>query len=315
MAGTEILDDEPPTSIDPYATLDLPKTATAEEVRRSYRKLALKLHPDKAAAEDQEKAHKAFQDLAFAYAILSDERRRKRYDTTGSTLESLDIEDDDFNWSDFFRTQYSQLVTAEKIDELRKAYKGSEEERSDLLAAYTNARGNMDKIFEQVILSNPLEDEARFREIIEAALSNNEIQAMREYKLETEKSKQRRMNRARREAEEAEKAKEELNTKKARKKAGKEADLADLALMIQNKNKQKSDNFLDGLLDKYGGGAKRGGKGSRIAPSDEPSEEAFAEMGRRRKRRMAEEEDEGKEEDEAAVKKQRTRGGKKAKAG
>src|ERR1700761_1323899 len=106
----EELADEAPTSINPYEVLDLAKEATAEEVKSAYRKSALKHHPDKAAPEDRDTAHTKFQEIAFAYAILSDPRRRSRYDTTGRTEESLDIDDDDFNWTDFFRTQYKEVV-------------------------------------------------------------------------------------------------------------------------------------------------------------------------------------------------------------
>ena len=77
--------DEAPTEIDPYAVLSLDKDATQDQVKSAYRKAALKYHPDKASPEDKDSAHTKFQEIAFAYAILSDQRRRKRYDTTGRT--------------------------------------------------------------------------------------------------------------------------------------------------------------------------------------------------------------------------------------
>jgi DnaJ homolog subfamily C member 9 len=83
---------------------------------------------DKANPDNKDAANKKFQEIAFAYAILSDERRRKRYDTTGNTSESLDLDDDDFNWTDFFREQYAAVVTAEALDRIKKDYQGSDEE-------------------------------------------------------------------------------------------------------------------------------------------------------------------------------------------
>lgn len=75
--------DDPPTEIDPYKTLGLLEAASADEIKTAYRKAALRWHPDKAS--DKEAAHIKFQEIAFAYAVLSDERRRKRYDSTGRT--------------------------------------------------------------------------------------------------------------------------------------------------------------------------------------------------------------------------------------
>lgn len=64
-----------------YTTLVIPTTATSEEIRKAYRKLALKYHPDKHTTKnDEEKVElgKVFQRVGFAYAVLSDEAKRKR---------------------------------------------------------------------------------------------------------------------------------------------------------------------------------------------------------------------------------------------
>jgi DnaJ family protein C protein 9 len=64
-----------------YTTLTIPTTATSEEIRKAYRKLALKYHPDKHTTKnDSEKVElgKTFQRVGFAYAVLSDEAKRKR---------------------------------------------------------------------------------------------------------------------------------------------------------------------------------------------------------------------------------------------
>jgi len=60
-----------------YEILEVEKTATADEIRKSYRKKAVKMHPDKGGDQN------LFQELQHAYEILSDEDKRKVYDTYG----------------------------------------------------------------------------------------------------------------------------------------------------------------------------------------------------------------------------------------
>jgi DnaJ-class molecular chaperone len=64
--------------MDPYKILDLEKNASPEDIRKAYRKLAVKHHPDKGG--DQEK----FKEISAAYEILSDEEKRRNYDQFGS---------------------------------------------------------------------------------------------------------------------------------------------------------------------------------------------------------------------------------------
>ncbi|MEH0023109.1 MAG: DnaJ domain-containing protein [Desulfobacter sp.] len=67
---------------DYYKILGLSKTASADEIKKAYRKLALKYHPDKTkgdkALEDK------FKKISEAYAVLSDPEKKNQYDTYGS---------------------------------------------------------------------------------------------------------------------------------------------------------------------------------------------------------------------------------------
>src|ERR1700684_363005 len=63
---------------DPYETLGLRRTATAEEIKRTYRRLAKKLHPDLNPGE--KKIETQFKEVTGAYELLSDPAKRARFD-------------------------------------------------------------------------------------------------------------------------------------------------------------------------------------------------------------------------------------------
>ncbi|XP_016986002.1 dnaJ homolog subfamily B member 6 isoform X2 [Drosophila rhopaloa] len=68
--------------VDYYKVLDLPRSATDSEVKKAYRKLALKWHPDK-NPDNLDEANKRFHELSEAYEVLSDEKKRRIYDEYG----------------------------------------------------------------------------------------------------------------------------------------------------------------------------------------------------------------------------------------
>jgi curved DNA-binding protein len=94
---------------DYYQTLGVSKKASADELKKAYRKLAVKWHPDKnpnnkAASEEK------FKKISEAYAVLSDPEKRKQYDQFGS--------------ADQFRQQYSQedIFRGVDLDEILRSF-------------------------------------------------------------------------------------------------------------------------------------------------------------------------------------------------
>lgn len=68
------------TAKDYYAVLGVARTASDQEIKQAYRKLALKYHPDRAGKDAEGK----FKEINEAYQVLSDAQKRARYDQFGS---------------------------------------------------------------------------------------------------------------------------------------------------------------------------------------------------------------------------------------
>lgn len=71
---------------DYYDILGISKSASADEIKRAYRKLALKYHPDRNGNKSPE-AEKKFKEVNEAYQVLSDANKRKQYDQFGRTFD------------------------------------------------------------------------------------------------------------------------------------------------------------------------------------------------------------------------------------
>ena len=112
--------------VDLYKVLSVSRDAQFDDIRKAYRRLALIYHPDKhATASESARADASlkFQQIGFSFTVLSDEKRRKRYDLTGKTYEGLDFPPGEDGWEAYFEELFDR-VTKEKLDEMKKEYQG-----------------------------------------------------------------------------------------------------------------------------------------------------------------------------------------------
>lgn len=79
---------------DPYKTLEVSKDASADDIRKSYRNLAKKLHPD--LNPDDAEAEARFKEVAAAYGLLSDPEKRKRFDSGEIDADGMEQPDRQF---------------------------------------------------------------------------------------------------------------------------------------------------------------------------------------------------------------------------
>ena len=112
-----------------YERLGLTETASAEEIKKAYRKLALKHHPDKGGDPE------VFKTYAEAYAVLSDPEKKRVYDATGDAeLTDMDIEE--FMGSgvleEFFREQMEESGMLEEM----RALHGDDVSMEELQASF-----------------------------------------------------------------------------------------------------------------------------------------------------------------------------------
>jgi DnaJ family protein C protein 9 len=222
--------------VDLYAVLGLESTATDEEIKKVYRKLALIYHPDKhvSSTEDaKQAASRKFQQVGFAYAVLSDKKRRAKYDVTGSTEDGFDLAGGEDGWEAYFEALF-ESVTRDKLDQMKKEYQGegiwifsnssfiqlmvrldcsagSGEEIDDLKAAYEETSGSLGDIMTHIPHSTH-QDEARFVMIISNLITKGELTATAAWNQSSkdEKAKLVRKKAADQEAEEAEELAKEL---------------------------------------------------------------------------------------------------------
>lgn len=90
------------TKRDYYEVLGVKKNASLDEIKKAYRELALRYHPDRVPAQQKKEAEEKFKEISEAYAVLSDSQKRALYDQYGhSGIDQRYAYEDIFKGADF----------------------------------------------------------------------------------------------------------------------------------------------------------------------------------------------------------------------
>mmetsp|Transcript_21835 Transcript_21835/g.30371 ORF Transcript_21835/g.30371 Transcript_21835/m.30371 type:complete len:269 (+) Transcript_21835:46-852(+) len=253
-----------------YEVLGVSRDASSDDIRKAYRQLALKLHPDR--NQGDEEATQKFQTLQRVFEVLSDPEKRKVYDQTGSIEDSEELAGEKFNDLYAYYRNIFAKVTEKDIEEFQNAYLGSEEEKKDLREYYTRFSGSMPMVFEFLMCSDDKVDSHRLADQVDADI---ETGLLKRYKRYSQWAQQVRRTAA---------PKDPLRKrrKESKKKNTENSGTVDLAALIQSKNKQRG-NFLASLEDKYKDKEQKSknGKKQRAEREEEPTEEEFLEAQER----------------------------------
>eukprot|EP00276_Gloeochaete_wittrockiana_P009682 CAMPEP_0184646616 /NCGR_PEP_ID=MMETSP0308-20130426/3351_1 /TAXON_ID=38269 /ORGANISM="Gloeochaete witrockiana, Strain SAG 46.84" /LENGTH=353 /DNA_ID=CAMNT_0027076803 /DNA_START=105 /DNA_END=1166 /DNA_ORIENTATION=+ len=254
---------------DYYEVLGLGKDATPSEIKKSYYKLALKVHPDRNSKN--EKAHEEFLELSRAYNCLSNTEKRSVYDETGQDPELNEAVDDSFaSWDEYFRSLY-QKVTEEDIISYEKKYKHSPLEAEDVRHFYKIGKGDMAKVMDNVPLSTD-GDENRFVEYLSACVSVGTLDAFPQ-------SKVKKCSKCAKKKEKCSSHQDLIDgIEKSTKESSKENSAAEASLSnaIMAKRQTNLNKLADDLLAKYGGDSGSGKKGKKATKAEAmPTDEEF----------------------------------------
>lgn len=262
--------------IDPYEILEVGKSSSPIEVKKSYKKLCLKYHPDKIQQSSSNDDSELFPKIQFAYSILSDPIKRQRYDSTGSLgFGDNDIDEEYFDWKDYFESM-NEKITIDMIEEDRVKYQNSTEEKDDILHNFVYYEGDFLKLFEVIphLEFDELQEDRVFR-LIEETINNHRfdteldqatIKSWEKYKKSRKTKVKQMLKKLAKEAKEAEALEKQIKDKGKRSLKNEN----DLKSLIQSRQTNRLDNLINKLESKYAD--KKGKKRKPVEINDDEFE-------------------------------------------
>jgi len=139
---------------DLYEVLGVDRSASQEEIKKAYRKLALKYHPDR--NPDDSEAEKKFKEAAEAYAVLSDPQKRSQYDQFGHAGVGLgDAGGGGFDTSGFHMSMEDAIRQAMDMfggDDLFSSFFGGGSRRRSRVRSGTNLRITLPLEYSEIVM-------------------------------------------------------------------------------------------------------------------------------------------------------------------
>ncbi|CAI5759187.1 unnamed protein product [Candida verbasci] len=262
--------------LDPYEILEVDKSSSPIYIKKAYKKLCLKYHPDKLQQQqDQQEDSEIFTKIQFAFSILNDPIKRQRYDTTGS-LDEYDA-DSNFNWKDYFDSM-NEKITIEMIEEDKLKYQNSGEEKQDIISNFTYYEGDFLKLFELIPhLEFTETEEQRIYKVLEDEIPNLKLdksilKSWEKYTKSRKTKVKQMLKKLAKEAKEAEELEKQLKIK------DKSVGLSDLSMLIKKRQSNRLDDLINSLESKYS--QKRGKKRTTKELDDDEFEKIQNEIKR-----------------------------------
>ncbi|CAM9456550.1 unnamed protein product, partial [Pylaiella littoralis] len=166
----------------------------------------------------------------------------------------------DWDRSDYWRTLFPKITVVD-IESFSTKYKGSNEEKRDVLEAYEKHKGKMSAIVDSIMLGT-IADEERFRAVIDAAIESKEAASLPAFRKGAKTSASKKST-AKRKAK-IDKAEELMAMLKGRHEENKNT-----AALSTHRAREFS-SLVSSLEEKYGGGMKGGKKESKRARKNSP---------------------------------------------
>ncbi|KEG04799.1 DnaJ protein, putative [Plasmodium vinckei vinckei] len=269
--------------LDLYEILGVDKKATAKEIAKAYRILALTYHPDKFLSnskkinnkgnkndEDEtltlEKCKEMFLQIQKAYEILKDPEKRQNYDEFG-------LEEDFDEFKNFLDPKlFHSRIKVEDILKYEQKYKNSQDEKEDLIQFYNKFNGDIKHILEYIPFSDT-SDLDRFVKIFDDLFKDKQLEKTKDY----EKSLKNINNIIKSYENIIKKDNNRAGNKKPKKRKVEEP-IDDLVLAIRNneaRRNQQINSLLTSIEIEY---SKKNPKKKKVKP---PTEEELKEISKR----------------------------------
>jgi len=215
-----------------YKLMNVDKKASEQEIRKSYKLLTRKYHPD--LNPDDPEAKRKFQDLSEAYKILSDPNKRRIYDMTGE-VDGEGVRDISkfIEAYQYYREKFKE-ITSDDIDEYKKTYVDGPEEAEDLLSYFEDNEGDMTALLESIPYSTS-GDKPRFIDFFTNYIKENLKDIPKEYRDNFKATKNSIRN-----------IKLDLTEQESKN------EMKSLINQIQSKNQNRFGDMMSGMFAKYG---------------------------------------------------------------